>query len=84
MTATVRGIVKEGRVVPSAPLPEGSSVEIHLCDTDGKGPATQPRPKISMMEYVISHPSKPSYRCFPTWEEYERFLREEREAGERQ
>ena len=32
MSVTITGIVKNGVVVPSAPLPEGASVEIHLGD----------------------------------------------------
>jgi hypothetical protein len=32
MAATVWGVVKEGRVVPSSPLPEGAHVEIRLAD----------------------------------------------------
>ena len=32
MAASVWGIVKEGRVVPSSPLPEGARVEIRLAD----------------------------------------------------
>lgn len=32
MATTVWGVVKEGRVVPSSPLPEGAHVEIRLPD----------------------------------------------------
>lgn len=32
MAAAIWGIVKEGRVVPSSPLPEGAHVEIRLAD----------------------------------------------------
>lgn len=32
MAATVWGVVKDGCVVPSTPLPEGARVEIHLCE----------------------------------------------------
>lgn len=32
MTTTVWGVVREGRVVPSSPLPEGAHVEIRLAD----------------------------------------------------
>ncbi|HEV3259704.1 MAG TPA: hypothetical protein VG013_22745 [Gemmataceae bacterium] len=31
MATAVRGVVKNGLVVPEAPLPEGARVEIHLC-----------------------------------------------------
>lgn len=30
MTAIVRGVVREGRVVPDTPLPEGASVEVRV------------------------------------------------------
>jgi hypothetical protein len=33
MATTVWGVVKEGRVVPSSPLPEGARVEIRLADS---------------------------------------------------
>jgi hypothetical protein len=33
MAATVWGVVKDGRIVPSSPLPEGTHVEIHVCET---------------------------------------------------
>jgi len=32
MITTVWGIVQEGRIVPSSPLPEGTRVEIRLVD----------------------------------------------------
>lgn len=32
MSVTVHGVVKDGLVVPSAPLPEGAQVEIHLSE----------------------------------------------------
>jgi hypothetical protein len=33
MATTVWGVVKDGRVVPSSPLPEGARVEIRVCET---------------------------------------------------
>ena len=39
MVTTVRGVVKDGLVVPNAPLPEGAQVEIRLC---GQPPAVSP------------------------------------------
>lgn len=33
MLNSIRGVVKDGLIVPSAPLPEGAEVEIHLCQT---------------------------------------------------
>jgi hypothetical protein len=32
MTTTIWGLVKEGRIVPGSPLPEGAHVEIRLAD----------------------------------------------------
>jgi hypothetical protein len=32
MATTVWGIVKDGRIVPNSPLPEGAQVEIRLAD----------------------------------------------------
>lgn len=32
MSTTVWGVVREGRVVPSSPLPEGAHVEIRIAD----------------------------------------------------
>jgi hypothetical protein len=106
MTTTVWGVVKNGRIVPSAPLPEGSPVEIRLCDTPEVPPELQeelnawrrasanalelveaterPRQQFaSALDFLESLPRDPSPRCFPTWEEYEEFLREEKEAWER-
>ncbi len=39
MATTIWGVVKEGRVVPSSPLPEGARVEIRLCETPPEVPA---------------------------------------------
>jgi hypothetical protein len=39
MAATIWGIVKDGRIAPSSPLPEGARVEIRLCE----GPAEMPQ-----------------------------------------
>ena len=33
MNTVIPGVVKNGLVVPGAPLPEGARVEIRLCDT---------------------------------------------------
>jgi hypothetical protein len=65
------------RLEVSAPeLPEGVKVEVIVVLPD------EPEaPRISMLEFVESLPAGP--RAFPTWEEYERFLREEKNAWER-
>lgn len=33
MSTSIRGVVKDGVIVPSTPLPEGVEVEIQLCGT---------------------------------------------------
>lgn len=38
MSITITGVVKNGMVVPNAPLPEGAFVEIHLNDGPPKIP----------------------------------------------
>ncbi len=57
-------------------LPEGARVEVIVVE-----PETPERRRISMLELVESLPPGP--RAFPTWEEYERHLQEERNAWDR-
>jgi hypothetical protein len=38
LVTPIRGIVKNGLIVPDAPLPEGVQVEIRLCDTTPEVP----------------------------------------------
>jgi hypothetical protein len=38
MAATVWGVVKNGLVAPSSPLPEGARVEIRVCETPPEVP----------------------------------------------
>jgi len=57
-------------------LPEGARVEVNVVL-----PETTERRRISMLELVESLPPGP--RAFPTWEEYERHLQEEKNAWER-
>ena len=106
MATTVWGVVRNGHIVPSAPLPEGSPVEIRLCDPPEIPPELQeeldawrrahanalelveatigPRQQFaSALDFLESLPHEPSPQCFPTWEEYEQFLREEKDAWER-
>jgi hypothetical protein len=65
------------RLEVSAPeLPEGATVEVIVVLPEK--PAT---PAISMLELLESLPPGP--RAFPTWEEYERHLREEKDSWER-
>jgi hypothetical protein len=67
------------RLEVSAPeLPEGALVEVIVVLPP------QPRPRRrSMVEFLETLPPGPSPRCFPTWEEYERHLQEEKDAWER-
>ncbi len=63
------------RLEISAPeLPEGARVEVIVVLPE------KPR-RMSMLEFVESLPPGP--RAFPTWEEYEKFLQEEKDAWER-
>jgi hypothetical protein len=65
------------RLEISAPeLPEGAKVEVIVLLPE----QAEPR-RISMLDFLESLPPGP--RAFPTWEEYERHLREEKDAWER-
>ena len=65
------------RLEISAPeLPEGAKVEVIVVLPENP----QPR-RVSMLEFIESLPPGP--RAFPTWEEYEKHLREEKDAWER-
>ncbi len=55
-------------------LPEGARVEVIVVLPE------QPQ-RMSMLELLQSLPPGP--RAFPTWEEYERHLQEEKDAWER-
>ncbi|MCC6418350.1 MAG: hypothetical protein IT429_08925 [Gemmataceae bacterium] len=65
------------RLEISAPeLPEGATVEV-IVVLPGK-----PEPQFSSaLDFLKSLPSDP--RAFPTWEEYEQHLREEKDAWDR-
>jgi hypothetical protein len=62
--------------IRSPELPEGATVEVIVLLPEQPGPR-----RMSMLELVASLPPGP--RAFPTWEEYERHLQEERDAWER-
>lgn len=67
------------RLEISAPeLPEGARVEVIVVLPEKLGPR-----RTSMVELLASLPQGPSPRSFPTWEEYERHLQEEKSAWER-
>ena len=65
------------RLEVSAPeLPEGAKVEVIVVLPE------RPKPQFgSVLEFLESLPPGP--RAFPTWEEYERHLREEKNSWER-
>jgi hypothetical protein len=44
MSITITGVVRNGVVVPKAPLPEGAQVEIHLSAAAPPVPTTGPTP----------------------------------------
>jgi hypothetical protein len=76
MSIVITGLVKNGVVVPNAPLPEGAEVEVIVRLKD------KPQPRFhSALEYLESLPPGP--RAFATWEEYEKHLQEERDSWER-
>ena len=94
MAVTVGGFVKNGVVVPNAPLPEGAQVEIRLNERAASVPAKGKNElaplapdgsisgaRLSMLEFLESLPPGP--RAFQTWEDYEQHLREEKDAWER-
>jgi hypothetical protein len=59
-------------------LPEGARVEVIVVLEE-----KPQRQFASALEFLHSLPAGPSPRCFPTWEEYEKFLREEKESWDR-
>jgi hypothetical protein len=66
------------RLEVTAPeLPEGAKVEVIVVLPD-----QQPH-RMSMLEFLEKLPPGPSPRCYPTWEEYERHLQEEKNAWDR-
>ncbi len=92
MSVSIAGYVKNGVVVPNAPLPEGAKVEIRLNEAPADVPerikdelsaegAPAPAARLSMLEFLDSLPQGP--RAYKTWEEYEQHLREEKDAWER-
>jgi hypothetical protein len=62
--------------ITSPELPEGARVEVIVLLPE------QPQPRFgSVLEFLESLPPGP--RAFPTWDEYERHLREERDSWDR-
>jgi len=76
MSTIIKGVVTNGVVVPNSPLPEGAKVEVIVVAPE------KPIPQFgSALEFLESLPPGP--RAFKTWEEYERFLRDERNSWDR-
>jgi hypothetical protein len=73
MAITIAGFVKNGVVVPSAPLPEGAQVEVTVIAAK-----TQIPPRLSMLEFLATLPPGPL--LFKTPEEANRYIQEERDA----
>lgn len=73
--STITGVVTNGVIVPSAPLPEGARVVVTVV------PDMAITRRLSMLEFVRTLPPGP--RAFDTWEEYEKHLREEKDAWDR-
>jgi hypothetical protein len=59
-------------------LPEGAKVDVVVVLSQKPS-----LPRTTMLELLETLPSGPSPRGFPTWEEYERHLQEEKDAWER-
>lgn len=76
MATTITGVVSNGVVVPSSPLPEGTKVVVTVVASEQSAPQFG-----SVLDFLESLPPGP--RAFKTWEEYERFLREERDSWDR-
>jgi hypothetical protein len=76
MSTTIMGVVTNGVVVPNSPLPEGATVEVIVVAPGKSAPRFG-----SALEFLESLPPGP--RAFKTWEEYERFLKEERDSWDR-
>jgi hypothetical protein len=64
--------------ITSPELPEGARVEVIVVL-----PAMPEPRRLSMLEFVESLSLGPGPHTFPTWEEYERHLQEEKNAWER-
>jgi len=76
MSTPITGVVTNGVVVPSKPLPEGAKVEVIVALPEAPEP-----PRLSLLEFLETLPPGP--RAFKTWEEYEQHLRQEKDAWDR-
>ena len=66
-------VLPGNRVEFSAPeLPEGAKVEVTVVIPE------LPKHRMSMLEFIGTLPPGP--RAFDTWEEYERFLQQEKDS----
>lgn len=66
-------------------LPEGGTVELIIVLPEDREAETQSGApsQMSMLEFLKTLPQSPSPRAFPTWEEYEQFLQDEKNAWDR-
>ena len=85
MPSTITGVVANGVVVPSSPLPEGAKVEIQLSE---RSPdiardlcGAHPPRRRSMLEFLGTLPPGPL--LFKTPEDANRYIQEERDSWER-
>ena len=71
-------VLPGNRVEVSSPeLPEGAKVEVIVNVPQQGAPAR----RMSMIEFVKTLPPGP--RAFDTWEEYEKFLQEEKDSWDK-
>lgn len=70
-------VLPGNRLEVTAPeLPEGAKVEVIVVLEK------QQPPRMSMLDFLETLPPGPSPRCYPSWEEYERHVQEEKNAWE--
>jgi hypothetical protein len=61
MVAIMRGIVKDGKVIPESPLPEGEVVEIGLMDEDASRQQWMKQSEKSSIMDIWSQPEEDVY-----------------------
>lgn len=86
MSITIAGVVKNGVVVPSTPLPEDAHVEIRLNETPAAVPATRltpaelrkmPREQRQAILAAAAEMAEQDYRCDKELTDFEAFSEEE-------
>ena len=76
MSITITGVVTNGVVVPSTPLPEGAKVEVIVVSS-----AADSTKRPSMLEFLATLPPGPV--LFKTPEEADRYVKGERDSWDR-